>query len=58
MSHRTVLTMYLLCFLTWEHLSCVAVYGVSDSSPLSLNILICVPKIDEGLTGLEQHEGE
>ncbi len=22
------------------------------------NILICVPKINEGLTGLEQHEGE
>jgi len=23
-----------------------------------LNILICVPKMKEGLTGLEQHEGE
>jgi len=22
------------------------------------NILICVPKMNEGLTGLEQHEGE
>ncbi len=22
------------------------------------NILICVPKINEGLTGLERHEGE
>ncbi len=23
-----------------------------------INILICVPKINEGLTDLEQHEGE
>ncbi len=22
------------------------------------NILICIPKMNEGLTGLEQHEGE
>ncbi len=25
---------------------------------LKLNILICVPKMNEGLTGLERHEGK
>jgi len=34
-------------------------YGLVCRSDLNiLNILICVPKINEGLTGLEQHEGE
>ncbi len=31
----TVLPMYLLHFWTWEHFSCVAVYGGSDRSPIS-----------------------
>ena len=32
--------------------------GVSQLSDLIKNILICVPKMNESLTGLEQHEGE
>ena len=32
--------------------------GVIQLSDLIKNILICVPKMNEGLTGLEQHEGE
>ncbi len=36
---------------------CVAVYAGSDSSQISYkNILICVLKMNEGLTSLEQHE--
>ncbi len=30
----TVLPIYLLRFWTWEHFSCVAVYGGSESSPI------------------------
>ncbi len=49
----------LTTFLGLEHGSCVAVYAGSESSQISSkNILICVPKINEGLTGLERHEGE
>ncbi len=37
----------------------LAVYGrVRELSEFIKNILICVPKINEGLTGLEQHEEE
>ena len=32
--------------------------GVRQLSDLIKNILICVLKMNEGLTGLEQHEGE
>ena len=32
--------------------------GVRQLSDLIKNNLICVPKMNEGLTGLEQHEGE
>ncbi len=34
---------------------CERVWELSD---FIKNILICVPKMNEGLTGLEQHEGE
>jgi len=33
-------------------------YGLCRSDLNILNILICVSKMNEGLTGLEQHEGE
>jgi len=34
-------------------------YGLVYRSDLNiLNILICVSKMNKGLTGLEQHEGE
>ncbi len=37
----------------------VAVYGVvRDLSDFIKNILICVPKMNEGLIGLERHEDE
>ncbi len=37
----------------------VAVYErVRKLSECIKNILICVPKMNEGLTGLEQHQGE
>ena len=37
----------------------IAAYGgVRHGSDFIKNILICVPKMNEGLTRLEQHEGE
>ncbi len=51
--------MYLLRFWSWEHFSCVAVYGgIWELSDFIKNILICAPKMNEGLTGLERNEGE
>ncbi len=38
--------------------SCVNVYAASESLDFVKDILICVPKMNEGLTGLERHEGE
>ena len=32
--------------------------GLTESSDFNKNILICVPKINERLTGVERHEGE
>jgi len=32
--------------------------GLTEPSDLNKNILICVPKMNEGLTGVEQHESE
>jgi len=32
--------------------------GLTEPSDFIKNILICVPKINEGLTGVERHEGE
>ncbi len=29
-----------------------------ERSDFIINILICVPKMNEGLTGLERHEGD
>ncbi len=52
LSSQTVLTV----FLGLEHGSCIAVH---ESSQISLqNVLSCVQKMNESLTGLEQHEGE
>ncbi len=49
----------LTVFLGLERVSCIAVDAGSESSRISLkNILICVLKINEGLTGLERHEGD
>ncbi len=55
----TILSMSLLCFWVWEHVSCVAVYGKGRGlSDFIKNILICVLKMNESLTGLKRHEGE
>ncbi len=49
----------LTTFLCLGHGSTLAVYGGSESSlDFFKNILICVPKMNVGLTGLERHEGE
>ncbi len=49
----------LATFLDWEHFSCIAVDGrVRELSESIKNILICVPKMNEGLMGLERPEGE
>ncbi len=45
-------------FLSFEYGSSVAEYWVRKRSDVIQNILMCVPKMNEGLTGLEQHEGE
>ncbi len=44
----------LATFLSLDHVRALAVYGFDFIK----NILICVPKMNGGLTGLEQHEGE
>ena len=32
--------------------------GLTEPSDFNKNILICVPKINKGLTGVERHERE
>ncbi len=49
----------LATFLSLDHVRILAVCGrVRELSEFIKNILICVPKINEGLMGLERHEGE
>ncbi len=49
----------LATFLDLDRGSMLAVYGrVRELSEFIKNILICVLKMNEGLTGLERHEGE
>ncbi len=56
MDHFTDLLATLLCI---DCGNIVAVYGrVRELSDSIKNILNCVPKMNEGLTGLERHEGE
>ncbi len=45
-------------FLGFERVSCIAVYAGSKALGFHQNILICVPKMSKGLTGLERHVGE
>ncbi len=46
-------------FLDIDRVRILAVYGrVRELSEFIKNILICVPKMNKGLTGLERHEGE
>ncbi len=45
-------------FLGLERGSRMAVYGSSDFIKNIFDKNICVPKMNEGLMGLERHEGE
>jgi len=46
-------------FMNLERKSTISVYaGLTEPSDLIKNILICVPKMNEGLTGVERYEGE
>ncbi len=46
-------------FLSLDRVRILAVYGkIRELSECIKNILICVLKMNEGLTGLERHEGE
>ncbi len=51
---------YLLAtFLSLDHVKNLDVYGrVRELTDCIKNTLICVPKMNEGLTGLERYEGE
>ncbi len=49
----------LATFLSLDRVTILSVYGrVRELSEFIKNILIYVPKMNEGLTGLERHEGE
>ncbi len=49
----------LATFLSLHRVRILAVYGsVRELSECIKTILICVPKMNEGLTGLERHDGE
>ncbi len=48
----------LATFLSLDSVRILAVYGGSESSVSFKNILICVPKKNKGLKGLERYEGE
>ncbi len=49
----------LATFLDLDRVNYIAVYErVRELSEFVNNFLICVPKMNEGLTGLERHEGE
>ncbi len=60
MSHGLFCIDVLTTFLGLECVSCVSKYlcRVRKLSDLIKNILICVPKMNEGLTGMERYEGE
>ncbi len=49
----------LATFLCVDRGNILAVYGrVRELSEFIKNILICVPKMNEGFAGMERHEGE
>ncbi len=49
----------LATFLDLKHGNYIAVFGRGrELSERIKNILICVPKMNEGLVGLERHKGE
>ncbi len=56
--HMDYFTDVLATFLGLEHVSCIVICRVRKLSDFIKNIVIYVSKINEGLTGLEWHEGE
>ncbi len=57
--HKDYFNDVLTTFLDLDCVRIIAVYGrVRELLGCIKNILICVPKMNEGLTGLERHEGE
>ncbi len=56
--HMNYFNDVLTMFLGLDRVKILAVYGRVIPSDLITNIVICVLKINEGLTGLERHEGE
>ncbi len=57
--HVMLLTQNVTMFLDLDRGRTLAVYGRDRKLPKFIkNILICVPKMEEGLTGLERHVGE
>ncbi len=58
-SHMNYFNDVLVPFLSLDRVRILAVYGrVRELSEFINNILICVPKMNKGLMGLERHEGE
>ncbi len=58
-SHMNYFNDVLVPFLSLDRVRILAVYGrVRELSEFINNILICVLKMNKGLTGLERHEGE
>jgi len=52
----TILTMSLLLF--WTLNVVITLLSIGDKKKIIKNILICVPKMNEGLMDVERHEGE
>ncbi len=56
--HMNYFNNVLTTFLDFDHVRILAVYGRVRELSEFKNILICVQKMNEGLTGLKRHEGE
>ncbi len=56
--HMDYFSDVLTTFLVLERVICIAVWRGRKLSDLIISILICVVKMNEGLMGLEWHEGE
>ncbi len=57
--HMDYFVDHLGTFLDLDRVRTLAVYGrVRELSDSNKNILICVPKMNGGFTGLERHQGE
>jgi len=58
-SHMNCFKYVFSSFLGIESVNCLAGNGgLTEPSDFIKSILICVPKMNKGLTGVERHEGE